>query len=162
MGEVDGFSEASAVHLGIEDDQRQGQKREEGLERHGCNACRLSPYTSDEGGSQYGFGKGKAGSENLGRETEKSHVQEVKVFSHDQTCAYRVHEFEYSTDEEYKACDEAAEALQSEKKIPHFYFIAESTTVLILSKIALGGSICPFSSEQSMRMKRGSSSHCLL
>ena len=44
----------------------------------------------------------------------------------------------------------------------YLYFIAESTTSLTFAKISPGGSILPSSSEQSMRMNLGSSSHCFL
>ena len=162
MGEVDGFSEASAVHFRIEYHQGKGQEGEEGLECHCGDSGRLSPYAGDEGCSYDGFRKGEGCSENLCREAEESHMQEIQIFSHYETGTYGVHEFEDASDEEYETGYEAAKTLQSKNQISHFYAIAESTTVFTLSNIAPGGSICPFSSEQSMRMKRGSSSHCFL
>lgn len=38
MGKVDGFSEAPAVHLGVENDKEKGEQGEESLEGKSCNA----------------------------------------------------------------------------------------------------------------------------
>ena len=162
MGEVYGLSKTSAVHLRIEYDKEQCKYCKESLESQGCYSCLLSEYACYQGSTYDGFRQRKCDSKRFGRKGQKLQMEEVHVFGHDQAGTDRVHEFKDSTDEEDEACDEAAETLQSEENIVHTYFIAESTTAFTLSKIAPGGSICPFSSEQSIRMNLGSISHCFL
>ena len=91
-------------------------------------------------------------------------MQEIIVFLHHKPGPYRVHELDDAGEEEHHSGNETAEALKAQKKVSHvlYLFIAESTADLIFAKIASGGSISPFSSEQSMRMNLGSRSHCFL
>ena len=87
-------------------------------------------------------------------------MQEIKISGHDQTCAHWVQELEYTGYEEYESGYESAESLQTEQDVFHDYLMAWSTTALIFANISSGGSIFPYSSEQSTLMNLGSISHC--
>ena len=89
-------------------------------------------------------------------------MEEIHIFLHDKTRSYRIKELEDAGYKENESCDKTAESFQSQKEIIHIiYFKAESTTAFTFSNIAPGGSIMPYSSEQSILMNLGSSSHCL-
>ena len=63
--EMYGFSEASAVHLGVENDQKEGQEREEALQRDGALGDSTAPYASDERSTDDGLGKSEEDSQGL-------------------------------------------------------------------------------------------------
>ena len=62
MGQMNGFSEASAVHFRVEDYKYQCQQGEESLYGHCCDCGHASPYTGDEGCSDDSLGQGEYGS----------------------------------------------------------------------------------------------------
>ena len=113
MCEMDGFSETSAVHRGVEYYQCECEKGEESLECHCGHAKGLSPYACDQGCSDDGFRQCECRSERLCREPEELQVQKVHVFAHYESGTCRIHELEDASDEEDQSCCEAAEALQA-------------------------------------------------
>ena len=88
-------------------------------------------------------------------------MEKFEIFSHYEPGSDGIHQLEQTGNIEYESYRKSAETFKSEKKIFHgVYFMAASTTALTFSKISPGGSIWPYSSEQSMRMNLGSISHC--
>ena len=65
MREVDGLSEAPAVHGRIEYYKQKCQECEQTLQRHGCHCHRFPPYSGDEGCADYGFREGEGHAQNL-------------------------------------------------------------------------------------------------
>ncbi len=120
-----GLSEASAVHLRIENDKGEGKQGKEALENHGGSGGCSSPYAGDERCSDDGFRKGEEGSEGLCRKTEEAYVQEVEIFVHDEARPDRIDELEDAGDEEYETCYEAAEASESFDNVFHVVGISE-------------------------------------
>ncbi len=94
MGEVDSFSETSAVHLRIEDDKGNGEQGEEGLESHRCSCCRLSPYSGYQGRAYECLGEGQQGAEDFRGESEESDMQEIEILIHHKPGTDRVQELE--------------------------------------------------------------------
>ena len=92
MGEVDGFSKASAVHLGVEYDQQEGQQGKESLNDEGGQSHRFSPYSCYEAGADDSLGKSEHHSEELRGGSHESYMQEIEVAVHDQACSGRVKE----------------------------------------------------------------------
>ena len=163
MGKMYGLSEASAVHFRVEDDQSQCEYGKESLKNEGGKSCHFPPCTCNEGSSYDSFKQGECFGKMFCRTIQKADMKEVEIFLHYQPRSYRIHQFQYSSDEEYYACGKTAEPLHPLQDISHFYaFVAESTTSFTLAKIAPGGSISPYSSLQSILMNLGSSSHCFL
>lgn len=92
MSEVDGFTETSAVHFGIEDDQEKGQHGKESLKDEGGQSHRFSPYSCYEAGADDSLGKSEHHSEELRGWSHESYMQEIEVAVHDQACSGRVKE----------------------------------------------------------------------
>ena len=113
MGEMDGFTEASAVHLRVEYYKEEGEEGEESLEGKGSDACRLPPYTCYQGSTYYGFCQCERDSKRLGYEGKELQVKEVHIFRHDQSGTYRIHELQDASDEEDETGYKAAEAFEA-------------------------------------------------
>lgn len=92
MGEVDGFSKASAVHFWIEDDQEKGQHGKESLKDEGGQPHRFSPYSCYEAGADDSLGKSEHHSEELRGGSHESYMQEIEVTVHHKACSGRVEE----------------------------------------------------------------------
>lgn len=162
MSQMYRFSETSAVHFRIEYYQNQGKDREEALEYEGCYGGASPPYSCHHRGSEYGLCKSECGSCRLGCKTQEAYVEKREILVHNQPGSDRIKKLQDAGNEEDEACDEAAESFQSLEYICHNYFLtALSMISFTFANIAPGGSISPYSSEQSILMNFGSSSHCL-
>ena len=139
---MDRLPEAAAVHrrLGyVEDD---GEQSEEGQQRTADDAYDLSPYSGYERCSQNAFDQGEGGSEYAGSPLQEAQMEEVEVLVHHQSGANRIHQLEYARHQQDQPKDYHAYPLEPVHNLL-------STSALIFAKIASGGSISPFSSEQS-------------
>ena len=165
MGQVYDFSETAAVHLRIEDYEYDADYREEYLHDDSCVGRQPSPYSRDQGCSCCSLHECKKRCSLFGYRIKERDMQEIEILGYDQSGSYGIKKLDYAGKEEYNTCDESTETLQAQYDVFHlkvlYRFITMSTVCLTFSKIAPGGSISPYSSEQSMRMKFGSSSHCL-
>ena len=119
MRKVDGFSETSAVHFRIEDDQQEGKQCEESLEYDCRDDSGLAPYACDERCASYGFCESKGCPKCLGCEIHEPDVQESEVFLHHKASSDRIKQFQYAGNEEDQSGEESAEPLESQKKIFH-------------------------------------------
>ena len=90
MGQMDRFTETSAVHFRIEYDQKQGQDREEALEYEGCYGGASPPYSCHHRGSEYGLCKSKSGSCRLGCKGQEAYVEKREILVHHQSGTDRV------------------------------------------------------------------------
>ena len=63
--QVNGFSEATAVHFRIEDNQQEGQQGEECLKYNGAYCCDFSPYSGNESCAYDRLGQGEKHPESL-------------------------------------------------------------------------------------------------
>ena len=161
VSQVDGLSEASAVHFRVKYDQDKCQQGKECLQADGGECYGASPHSSNQTRSEQSLRKGECDSSSGRSEIKKSDVKEFEVFLHHQRCTYRIHEFYKTGKEEYESYGHSAESLQSQEDVSHLLPMFESTTSRIFMKISSGPSIFPSASEQSMRMNLGSTSHCL-
>ena len=98
----------------------------------------------------------------------ETHMEEIHIGIHYQACTHRVKQLADSGKNIDSPYDECKQAPCTKGKILHTRLVlscnfsrASSTTALIFLNIASGGSIIPYSSEQSILMNLGSASHCL-
>ena len=113
MGEMDGFTEASAVHLRVEYYKEEGEEGEESLEGKGSDACRLPPYTCYKSRSYEGFCQCECDSKRFGGKAKELKMEKVHIFRHDQSGTYRIHKFQNASYEEDETGYKAAEAFEA-------------------------------------------------
>ena len=96
-----GLAEASAVHLGVEDDEQQGDQGEHQHEKAGDIGRKSTPDTCDQRRAREGLDECQDDGEPFGGECQPSEVEEFEILLDHQPGPDGVHELEHAGNEEH-------------------------------------------------------------
>ena len=119
MSQVDGLSEASAVHFRIEYQQEQRDDSEDALHHERCCSESFPPYAAYQGCSDESLRKCQCNAEYFGCRGQETDVHEVEVLFDYQAGSDRIHKFYQSGKEENHSEQESAETLYSKEERIH-------------------------------------------
>ena len=153
VGQVDGLAEAAAVADRVVEHQVEGQPR-----KHGGQDERHPRHDADADAAQHAdahqkLGRGQQDAQAHGGGHQEAQVHKGKVLLDDQTGSHRIEQLQDARQNEGQGeTDSEESAEQSHSNASICWRMRE--------KMSAAGSIFPFGSLQSIRMKCGSRAHC--